>query len=266
MIPEAARPPVGSHPATSVATPRGSQWTLPLPRPVAYYLRHLLAGRFRLIPSDTAPPKLKGRALNLTRAQLTRIPESPQFQDTLARVERKITALKGWLHPGLPGAPILFLDGLGGWTLRLPKHGKSFQELRELRMAEQLRPVRSYEEPAMTGRPARRRHLIPLRYHPDAFLVVAILIYPSGHVGYETWVWHAARKVDIPLYWDEAQRCIDLFRDLTASWFWTHPAVGPAHPARPRGPTQGGSGLPQVPGGAVIQDEREAPAQSSGMS
>lgn len=193
----------------------------PLPPKVGYYLRHVLAGRYRLVPAEATPPPVKGRALTFRREQLRQIPESPQFQETLGQLDGTVASVTGWLHPGVNGSPVLFLDGLGGWTLRLPKHGKAFQELRELRSPDALRPWRSYEDPEHNRRPLRRRHLIPLRYHEQAFLVIAVTRYPSSHVGYEAWVWHAARRVDIPLSWEEAQRCIGLFRDLAASWFWT---------------------------------------------
>ncbi len=199
----------------------------PLPPKVGHYLRQVLAGRFRLVAAETTPPPLKGRALVFERGHLQRIPESPTFQDTLARLDPGISKVGGWLQAASHGAPVLFLDGLGAWTLRLPKHGKSFQSLRELRTPDDLRPSRSYEDPGPNG-PARRRHLIPLRYHPDAFLVIAVIRYPSGHVRFEAWIWHAARKTTIPLYWEEAQRCIDLFRDLVASWFRVHPAPAAA--------------------------------------
>ena len=221
----------------------------PLPPKVGHYLRQVLAGRFRLVAAATTPPPLKGRALVFERAQLERIPESPTFQDTLARLDQRISKVSGWLHAGPNGAPVLFLDGLGAWTLRLPRHGKSFQSLRELRTPDDLRPSRTYEDPDTHGRPPRRRHVIALRYHQDAFLVIAVIRYPSGHVRYEAWIWHAARKTTVPLYWEEARRCIDLFRDLVTSWFRVD-----QEPARP-GPGPGIS-----PKGPPAEREEPAPA------
>jgi hypothetical protein len=121
-----------------------------------------------------------------------------------------------------------------------------------------LRPWRSYEDPRRDERPPRRRHLIPLRYHEDAFLVIAVTRYTSSHVGYEAWVWHKARQVDIPLYWEEAQRCIGLFRDLAASWFWAEGA--PRKQAR-----SGGTDPPtaQVPAPAEPLEQTEADGKVS---
>lgn len=195
-----------------------------LPPEISYYLRQLVAGRFRLVPSEIATPSFRGRPLTFRRAEFQRIRESPQFQETLNR-NKTSSILKGWLHVGTNGAPVLFLDGLGGWTLRLPKHGKLFQDLSDLRDPEDMRPYRSHEDPGSVERPTRRRHVIRLKHRPGVFLTIAVICYPSGQVQYEAWIWDVRTKTVIPLYWGEAERVINLFRDLTASWFWVEPPV-----------------------------------------
>ncbi len=218
----------------------------PLPPHIGYYLRHLLARRFRLVAFDGTPPALRGRAIVFTREQLTRIPESPQFQDAVKQLGPKIKNVRGWIHVPPHGAPVLLLDGVGAWTLRLPKHGKAFQHLRDLKVPADLRPYHTRESPPANGRPRQRVHSIHLPVHEKASLVIAVTLYPTGHVGYQAWVWHSALHTAIPLYWDEARRCIDLFRDLAAGWFRVE---APAR--RPERRTDGTPPpAPQAPAGA----------------
>jgi hypothetical protein len=68
-----------------------------------------------------------------------------------------------------------------------------------------------------------RRHRIPLRYHPGVWLIVAVAVRRDGRARYDTWVWHPGRRCATALWWEEARRVIDLFRDLAASWFWVGP-------------------------------------------
>jgi hypothetical protein len=75
-----------------------------------------------------------------------------------------------------------------------------------------------------------RRHRIPLRYHPGAWLVVAVTVHRSGHPRYDAWVWHPDRRGASALWWDEARRVIELFRDLAGSWFWVGPPPSPSMP------------------------------------
>src|SRR3990172_7590568 len=97
----------------------------PLPPKVAHYLLQFLAGRFRLVPTESTPPKLRGGALVFEPAQLERVAEAPQFQEGLRRLDGRGATIQGWLQTDPGGAPVVFLDGLGAWTLRLPKHGRS---------------------------------------------------------------------------------------------------------------------------------------------
>jgi hypothetical protein len=75
-----------------------------------------------------------------------------------------------------------------------------------------------------------RRHRIPLRYHSGAWLIVAVTVHRSGHARYDAWVWHAGRRGATALWWEEARRVIELFRDLAASWFWVGPPPAPSMP------------------------------------
>lgn len=221
-----------------------------LPPRTAYYLRHLLHGRFRLVPAPAVqPPPVRGRLLDFTREALGVVPESPAFHAQLAALPPARRRLQGWLWLAEAHRPILILDTLGAWTLRLPAWGRGFQALRELRTPPDLAPTRTEAVAAPGGRP-QRRHVIPLRYHRSAALLIAVTPYPSGAVAYEAWVWDAVRRQVIPLLWEEAERVIGLFRDLTASWFLVAPPPRPregeapqdaprAEPARPAGEPAG---------------------------
>ena len=98
-----------------------------------------------------------------------------------------------------------------------------------------------------------RRHRIPLRYHPGARLIIAVSVNHGGRVRHDVWVWHAGRRQAIALWWEEARRIIELFRDLTASWFW----VGPPPPIAT---TAGSNGRP--PTTVTAANDQESPSDA----
>ena len=87
------------------------------------------------------------------------------------------------------------------WGLPAVKLGP----LRELRAPRDLRPVGSRAIEVAPGL-VERRHRIPLRYHPGAWLIVAVTVHRSGHPRYDAWVWHPGRRSTTALWWDEARR------------------------------------------------------------
>src|SRR5262249_21018467 len=99
--------------------------------------------------------------------------------------------------------------------------------LRELRTSRDLRPVSS-RAVEVAPNLVERRHRIPLRYHPGAWLIVAVTVHRSGHARYDAWVWHPGRRGATALWWEDARRVIELFRDLAASWFWVGPPPTPS--------------------------------------
>lgn len=196
----------------------------PLPRPlpprIAYYLRHLLHGRFRLIPAPALqPPPPPARLLYLGRERLQQVPESPAFRAALAALPPGRQQLAGWIWVAEARRPVLVLETLGCWTLRLPKWGLQFQTLRSIRTRADLRPARTSER-VTPSRNMERRYEVPLRYPRDATLVIAVTQYPSGALGYEVYVWHAVgprQRQMVPLLFEEAQRVVGLFQARPAS-------------------------------------------------
>src|SRR2546426_12830961 len=112
---------------------------------IAYYRRHLLAGRFRLVPfrvlpaSGDIPPRHDER-LMLPKAALLCAPESPAFREALLASREPLVS--GSINPGLGRRPVLVLKDHGAWVLHPPSRGRSFERLRELDRPERLLPVR----------------------------------------------------------------------------------------------------------------------------
>ena len=98
-----------------------------------------------------------------------------------------------------------------------PSRGRSFTRLRELDRPEHLLPAR-FTRLERDG-VARHLHTIPLRWHPHGHLSLEVCLFPSGSVRYDAWVWLPGHRRMIPLYWEEKERVVQLFRDLTASYF-----------------------------------------------
>ncbi|MBI4543125.1 MAG: hypothetical protein HY705_08855 [Gemmatimonadetes bacterium] len=191
-----------------------------LPPEIAYYRLHLLAGRFRALPlrAVPAPSETRSRhdqALRLPKAALLRAPDSPAFREVLLASREPFVS--GWLIPGLGRHPVLVLKDHGAWVLRPPSRGRSFDRLRELDRPEHLLPVR-FTRIERDG-VARHLHTIPLRWHPHGHLSLEVRLFPSGSVSYDAWVWLPGHRRMIALYWEEKERVVQLFRDLTASYF-----------------------------------------------
>lgn len=196
-----------------------------LPQPLHHALTQLRRRRMLLVPGEPGTG-FDGRTrypVSLTRSLLGRLPRSPALRDALAAAPTGQATLSGHAWLDADGRPRLTLDGLGGiWRLALPGRGGTFATLREIRTLRDLRPVSSRVVEVAPG-VIERRHRIPLRYHPGAWLIVAVAIRHDGHARYDTWVWHPGRRQAAALWWDEARRVLELFRDLAASWFWVGP-------------------------------------------
>ena len=132
------------------------------------------------------------------------------------------------------GSPSTDSAGRGAWPC--PGRSGTFAALREIRTARDLRPVGSRLVEVAPG-VVERRHRIPLRYHPGAWLIVAVCRPPRGP--------GALRRLGLARGTASRQRalvggsrggCIELFRDLAASWFWVGPppvAAGAGSNGRP---------------------------------
>lgn len=206
-----------------------------LPPEIAYYRLHLLAGRFRLLPLRDVPAPGETRAqhaelLRLPKAALLRTPESPAFREVLLASAQPVVS--GWIVLALGRRPVLVLKNHGAWVLRPPSRGRSFDRLRELDRPEHLLPVR-FTRLERDG-VARHLHTIPLRWHPHGHLSLEVSLFPSGAVRYDAWVWLPGHRRMIALYWEEKERVVELFRDLTASYFRCSPpqATPAAKPSR----------------------------------
>ena len=191
-----------------------------LPPRIAYYLRHLLAGRFqvrrfRVLPESGEIPPRHDEPLMLPKVALLRAPESPAFREALLASREPVVS--GWIVNGLGHRPVLVLKDQGAWVLHPPSRSRSFDRLRELDRPERLLPVRftRLERDGVT----RHLHTIPLRWHPHGHLSLEVCLFPSGSVRYDAWVWLPGHRRMIPLYWEEKERVVQLFRDLTASYF-----------------------------------------------
>ena len=68
-----------------------------LPPKIAYYRRHLLAGRFRVVPGPGDMSRQEHR-LMLPKAALLRAPESPAFREVL--LASKEPVVSGWIVAG----------------------------------------------------------------------------------------------------------------------------------------------------------------------
>jgi len=182
---------------------------------IAYYRRHLLAGRFRLLPASGEIPPRHDRPLMLPKAALLQAPESPAFREALLASKEPVVSV--WIVPAPGRRPVLVLKDHGAWVLHPPSRGRSFSRLRELDRPEHLLPVR-FTRLERDG-VARHLHTIPLRWHPHGHLSLEVCLFPSGSVRYDAWVWLPGHRRMIPLYWEEKERVVQLFRDLTASYF-----------------------------------------------
>jgi hypothetical protein len=223
-----------------------------MPQPLDHALAQLRRRRVLLVPAEaeSAADGRKRYPVRLTRSLLSRVPSSPALSDALAAAPAGKTAFGGyaWLAPD--ERPRLALDGLGGiWRLALPGRRGTFATLREIRTPRDLRPAVSRLVEVAPG-VVERRHRIPLRYHPGAWLVVAVSVRPEGRARYDAWVWHAGRRRASALWWEEARRVIELFRDLAASWFWVGPppaSSGASSNGRPTTAVTGASDQESTP-------------------
>ena len=186
-----------------------------VPPKIAYYRRHLLAGRFRVVPVSGEIPPQHDRSLMLAKSALLQAPESPALREAL--LASKEPVVSGWIVPAPGRRPVLVLKDHGAWVLHPPSRGRSFSRLRELDRPEHLLPVR-FTRLERDG-VARHLHTIPLRWHPHGHLSLEVCLFPSGSVRYDAWVWLPGHRRMIPLYWEEKERVVQLFRDLTASYF-----------------------------------------------
>ena len=213
-----------------------------LPQPLDHALAQLRRRRVLLVPAEpgTAPEGGKRYPVALTRSLLGRLPGSPALRAALGTAPgRAVFQGHAWL--GADARPRLAVDGLGGvWRLALPGKRGTYETLRELRAPRDLRPVSSRAVEVAPGL-VERRHRIPLRYHPGAWLVVAVTVHRSGHPRYDAWVWHPDRRGASALWWDEARRVIELFRDLAGSWFWVGPPPAPSMPVSASASADGAS-------------------------
>ena len=209
----------------SMTVPAADREPRAMPQPLDHALAQLRRRRVLLVPAEaeSASDGRKRYPVRLTRSLLSRVPSSPALRDALAAAPAGKAVFGGhaWLAPD--ERPRLALDGLGGiWRLALPGRRGTFATLREIRTPRDLRPAVSRLVEVAPG-VVERRHRIPLRYHPGAWLVVAVSVRPEGRARYDAWVWHAGRRRASALWWEEARRVIELFRDLAASWFWVGP-------------------------------------------
>src|SRR5437899_11036080 len=78
-----------------------------LPPEIAYYRRHLLAGRFRVLPASGDIPPRHDERLMLPKAALLRAPESPAFREALLASREPLVS--GSINPGLGRRPVLVL-------------------------------------------------------------------------------------------------------------------------------------------------------------
>jgi len=198
---------------------------------IAYYRRHLLAGRFRLLPASGEIPPRHDRPLMLAKSALLQAPESPALREALLASKEPVVSV--WIVPAPGRRPVLVLKDHGAWVLHPPSRGRSFSRLRELDRPEHLLPVR-FTRLERDG-VARHLHTIPLRWHPHGHLSLEVCLFPSGSVRYDAWVWLPGHRRMIPLYWEEKERVVQLFRDLTASYFRCAPSqAAPAVAEEPR--------------------------------
>jgi hypothetical protein len=220
------------------------------PQPLDHALAQLRRRRLGLVPAEPgpAPDGAKRYPVAVTRSLLGRLPTSAALRAALGTAPAGVAVFSGHAWLGADARPRLALDGLDGvWQLALPGKRGTYATLRELRTSRDLRPVGSRAVEVAPGL-VERRHRIPLRYHPGAWLIIAVVVHRTGHARYDAWVWHAGRRGATALWWDEARRVIELFRDLAASWFWVGPPPAPATTVAtsasagvaPQGPNGGG--------------------------
>jgi hypothetical protein len=196
-----------------------------LPQPLDHALTQLRRRRLLLVPGESGTGS-DGRTrypVCVSRSLLSRVPGSPALRDALAAAPTGKAAFSGHAWLGADERPRLTLEGLEGiWRLALPGRSGTFATLREIRTPRDLRPTGSRLVDVTPG-VVERRHRIPLRYHPGAWLIVAVAMRHDGRARYDAWVWHPGRRRATALWWEEARRVLELFRDLAASWFWVGP-------------------------------------------
>ena len=188
-----------------------------------YYYDQLYARRFRLEAYDGVMPILPDRPMQIARTALERMPKAPALQALVASSPAEW--FTGWIFPEHShGAhsPLLGLAELGVWRLGTTRRGQSFGTLRELDLPMKMVPIWTRVELGAPGI-ERRLHGIPLRWHPRAMAVIAVTAATGRPVTYRAWVIRPPETPVIALYWCEAQRIIDLFRDMTASYFALRP-------------------------------------------
>ena len=196
-----------------------------LPQPLDHALTQLRRRRLLLVPEEAGTGS-DGRTrypVCLTRALLGRLPGSPALKAALGAAPPGKAAFNGHAWLGADQRPRLALDDVRGiWRVALPGRAGTLAALREIRAPRDVRPAGSRLVEVAPG-VVERRHRIPLRYHPGAWLIVAVAIRHDGRARYDAWVWHPGRRRASALWWEEARRVLELFRDLAASWFWIGP-------------------------------------------
>ena len=196
-----------------------------LPQPLDHALTQRRRRRLLLVPGESGTGS-DGRTrypVCLSRSLLSRVPSSPALRDALAAAPTGKAVFGGHAWLARDERPRLALDGLVGiWRLALPGRSGTFATLREIRTPRDLRPTGSRLVDVAPG-VVERRHRIPLRYHPGAWLIVAVAMRHDGRARYDAWVWHPGQRHATALWWEEARRVLELFRDLAASWFWVGP-------------------------------------------
>ena len=208
----------------------GAKAARALPQPLGHALTQLRRRRVCLVPAEPGPAPDGGKRypVALTRSLLGRLPGSPALRAALGTAPAGCAVFPGHAWLGADTRPRIAVDGLEGvWQLALPGKRGTYATLRELRTSRDLRPVGSRAVEVAPGL-VERRHRIPLRYHPGAWLIVAVTVHRSGPARYDAWVWHAGRRGATALWWEEARRVIELFRDLAASWFWVGAPPAPS--------------------------------------
>jgi hypothetical protein len=197
-----------------------------MPRAIAhYYYDQLYARRFRLEAYDGVMPILPERPVRIARTALDRMPKAPALEALVASCRAEW--FEGWIFPeNTYGAhpALLGLAELGVWRLGTTRRGRSFGTLRELDLPMKMVPIWTRVELGAAG-VERRLHGIPLRWHPGAVAVIAVTAATGRPVTYRAWVIRPPETPVIALYWSEAQRIIDLFRDMTASYFALRPST-----------------------------------------
>src|SRR5207245_2787083 len=143
-----------------------------VPQPLEHALTQLRRRRALLLPAEpeTEPNGPKRYPVCLTRSLLGRIPGSPDFKGALGAAPAGTAVFSGQVWLGAGERPRMALDGVSGiWRLAGPGRHDAFATLREIRIPRDACPVSSRLVEVGRG-VVERRHRIPLRYHPGAWL------------------------------------------------------------------------------------------------